>query len=406
MPVFEYTALDRRGRSARGSIDASTLREAKRRLRAERVHVLSIGRGLEAGRPAARREIRLRSGRVTPADLAAGTRQLATLLRAGMAVAPALDALVEQSGASPMARVLADVRDRVREGATFAAALGAHPAVFSQVFVNMVETGESAGALEAVLDRLAEMLERRRRLANKVKAAMTYPALMVAVAVFVVAFLMGYVVPGIGRLFLEMNRDLPPPTVALIGVGEFLAGYWWALAGAFAAAWAAFRAWVRTPPGRLAWDGLKLKTPLVGDLVRKTAVARFARTLGALLASNVPILTALAIVKPLVGNKVIERSLEKASEEIRQGESIAEPLRKSGVFPPIVYHMVAVGERSGNVEARLLNVAEAFEDEIEMRVVALTSIIEPAMILVTGVVVGFIVIAVLLPIFEINQAIR
>lgn len=406
MPVFQYTALDRRGRSTRGSIDAASLRDAKRRLRESRVHVLSIGRALADGRPAAKREIRLRSGRVSASDLSAGTRQLATLLRAGMAVAPALEALVEQLGASPLAQVLADVRDKVREGATLAKALGAHPAVFTPVFVNMVEAGESAGALEAVLDRLADMLERRRRLANKVKAAMTYPALMAVVAALVVAFLMGYVVPGIGRLFLEMNRELPWPTVALIAAGDFLAGYWWALAAGLVAAWFGLQAWVRTPSGRLAWDGLKLKAPLFGDLAHKTAVARFARTLGALLASNVPILSALAIVKPLVGNKVIERSLEKAAEEIRQGESIAEPLRSSGMFPPIVYHMVAVGERSGNVEARLLNVAETFEDEIEMRVVALTSILEPLMILVAGAAVGFIVVAVLLPIFEINQAIR
>ena len=402
MPVFDYTALNHLGRQERGTVDAESLAAARRQLRAAGVHVVRLAEG--GSETVARREETVR--RIRPTDLAAGIRQLATLLNAGMPLVPALGALVEQLDGHPLGQVIVSVRDRVNAGAPLATALSEHPRVFSDLFVNMVRAGETAGVLEAILLRMADMLQRRVSLTSKVKAALVYPAVLAAVGVGVIVFLLTFVVPSISKLFLEMNRALPWPTRFLISASDYIREYFWAGAVVIAIAVLAFRSWIATPGGRLAWDGLKLRMPFFGDLFLKVAVARFARTFGVLLASGVAILDAFAIVKRLVGNRVIGEALEKAGASVGKGDSIAEPLRRSGVFPPLVYHMIAVGERSGNVEDRLLEVAATYEEEVEAKTVALTSILEPVMILVMGVVVGFIVLSILLPIFEINEVIR
>ena len=407
MPIFQYTALNRLGRQERGTIHADSAADARRKLRGAHVHVLDIGAEVaEAERAAglARRTITLR--RTKPRDLAVATRQLATLVHAGMPLVPALGALVEQLAGQPLARVVARVRDRVNEGATLATALEEHPKIFSELFVNMVRAGEAAGSLESILLRLADMLERRVNLMSKVKAALAYPLFMAVVGAGVIIFLLSFVIPSIAKLFLEMNRALPWPTVLLIAVSRFIRDYLWALLLVVAVLILAGKLWVRTPGGRFRWDQVKLKIPLFGSLLRKIAVSRFARTLGVLLASGVSILDALDMVKRVVGNAVLARALDNARERVGHGDSIANPLRRSGVFPPVVFHMIATGEASGNVEAGLLNVADAYENEVEASVKALTSLLEPMMILVMGAVVGFIVLAILLPIFDINQAIR
>ena len=407
MPVFEYTALNKLGRQERDAIEADSLDEARRRLRAQNVHVLGIDvADAETAEPPAlaRRTIRLRRTRAR--DLAAATRQLATLLHAGMALVPALGALVEQLSGRPLAGVIAKIRDKVNQGATLATALEEHPRVFSALFVNMVRAGEAAGALEDVLLRLAEMLEKRANLMNKVRAAIAYPLFMAVVGIAVVVFLLHFVIPSIAKLFVEMNQVLPWPTVLLIWLSKFCEKYLWALIIAAGATAFAAKLWVKTPAGRLAWDRLKLKVPLFGGLVLKIAVARFARTLGVLLASGVSILDALEIVKRVVGNAVLTNALNEARDSVSRGDSIADPFRRSGVFPPVVFHMIAVGEASGNIEEGLLNVADAYDNEVQSSVEALTSLLEPMMILVMGAVVGFIVLAILLPIFDINQAIH
>lgn len=402
MPIYKYTALNHLGRQERGTVDAESLAAARRQLRVAGVHVTRLAEG--GSEVVARREETVR--RIRPADLAASVRQLATLLKAGMPLVPALGALVEQLGRHPLGQVMASVRDRVNAGAPLATALSEHPRIFSELFVNMVRAGEAAGVLEAILLRMADMLQRRVSLLGKVKAALVYPAVLAVVGVGVIVFLLAYVVPSISKLFLEMNRALPWPTRSLIAASDVIRDYFWAGAIAVALAFLALRSWVATPGGRLAWDRFKLRMPFLGDLYLKIAVARFARTFGVLLASGVPILDAFGIVKRLVGNRLIGEALEKAGASVGKGDSIAEPLRRSGVFPPLVYHMIAVGERSGNIEDRLLEVAEAYEEEVEAKTVALTSILEPVMILVMGVVVGFIVLSILLPIFEINEVIR
>jgi len=406
VPVFDYTALGKTGRQERGSVAADSMADARRRLRAERVHVTQIeerGRD-EATPPVAHRAIRLRRAR--PRALASATRQLATLLRAGMPLVPALGALAEQLAGQPLAETISKVRDCVNEGAGLAAALEDHPSVFSKLYVNMVRAGEASGGLEGVLRRLAEMLEKRVLIMNRVKAALAYPLLMAIVGTSVVVFLLYFVIPSIAKLFVELNQDLPWPTVCLIAVSRFIGRYLTVFLVCALAVIAAAKLWIGTPSGRLAWDGLKLKTPLIGPLNLKICVARFARTLGTLLASGVAILDALDIVKRVIGNAALAKALDEAREAVGRGESIASPLRRSGVFPPIVFHMVAVGEASGSVEEGLLNVADAYDNEVEAAVGALTSLLEPLMILVMGAVVGFIVLAILLPIFDINQAIR
>ncbi|MCD6415440.1 MAG: type II secretion system inner membrane protein GspF [Planctomycetes bacterium] len=407
MAVFEYTSLTKSGRQERGAIDADSPANARRKLRAANVHVLSLREGgKDAPRPAAlaARTIRLR--RIGARSVAVATRQLATLLRAGMPLVPALTAMAEQLADEPMGAVIASVRDAVNEGGTLAAALSEHPRVFSELYVNMAGAGEAAGALDDVLLRLAETTEKRVNLMNKVRAALAYPILMSVVGVGVVVFLLSFVIPSIGKLFAEMNRDLPWPTVALIALSGFIHKYLLALVAAAVALLVGFKFWIKTPGGRVAWDGMKLRLPLFGDLTLKSAVALFARTLGVLLASGVAILDALDIVKRVVGNAVLSSALEAAGDRVRQGESIANSLSKSGLFPPILLHMVAAGEASGKVEDGLLYVAEAYDNEVEAKVGGLTSLLEPVLIILMGAVVGFIVLAILLPIFDINQAIR
>jgi len=406
MPTFEYTALNKLGRTERGEVRADSLDEARRDLRAQHIHVLDIEAAVPAGAEHAAGGRRIRVRGIRTRDVAVAARQLATLLHAGMPLVPALGALVEQLADRPLAQVFSAIRDKVNRGGTLALALEDHPRVFSVLFVNMVRAGESAGALEDVLLRLAEMLEKRANLAGKVKSALAYPLFMAIVGILVVVFLLHFVIPSIARLFEEMNRALPWPTILLIEVSEFFEKYLWALLLAVGTAFVLARLWVTTPRGRLAWDRLKLKIPLFGDLALKIAVARFARTLGVLLASGVSILDALDIVKPVVGNAVLVNALDGVRNFVSHGESIADPLRRSGVFPPVVFHMIAVGEASGGVEEGLINVADAYDNEVQSSVEALTSLLEPTLILVMGAVVGFIVLAILLPIFDINQAIH
>ena len=406
MPIFEYVALDKSGRRRRDSVDAESLTEARRRLRAAGAHLMEIRERQSSREGPAEGSRDIRAGRVRQRDLSAATRQLATLLHAGLPVVPALSALVEQLAGYPLAQVLANVRDKVNTGSTLATALEQYPRVFTEVYVNMVRAGEAAGALDAILVRLAEMTEKRVNLTNKVRAAVTYPVFMAAVGAGVVVFLLSSVIPTIAKLFLEMDRALPWPTVMLIKASAFTQSYLWLIALGVGAVVLLVRLWTSRPSGRLAWDRLMLRVPLLGGLLLKVSISRFSRTLGVLLASGVSILDALDIVKRVARNAVVAHALDNVKERVSHGDSIAGPLRASGVFPPIVFHMVATSESSGNVEQGLLNVADAYDNEVETTVTAMTSLLEPIMILVMGTVVAFIVLAILMPIFDINQAIR
>lgn len=354
--------------------------------------------------------------RVRTKDVCRLARQLATLLRAGMPLVPALSALVEQlQGRSerkvmrfgnqdnPLAEIMKDVRDSVSAGGTLSAELGNYPDVFSNVFVNMVAAGETSGTLEEVLLRLAEMLEKRLHLTSKVKSVMAYPLMMIVVAVAVVVFLLSFVVPSITQIFLEMNRELPLPTRLLISISGFMKTYFVLIVIMFCAVLFGIGTWMRTKDGRIRWDRFKLKIPVFGGLFLKLETARLTRTLGILLTSGIPILGALEIVKGIVQNRFIAGALDSVKERVSKGDDIAEAIRKTELFAPIVVHIIATSQMSGNIENGLIDIADMYDGEVEMTAKTLTSLIEPVILLVMGAIVGFIVLAILLPIFDINQ---
>jgi len=348
--------------------------------------------------------------RVKPKDLCMTTRQLATLLRAGMPLVPALTALAEQlqqqgrsTHAHPMHQIIQHLADRVNTGASLADALQEYLNIFSNLFINMVRAGQTSGTLEEVLIKLADMLEKRVRLTAKIRAALAYPALMAITAAAVVAFLMAFVVPGISKIFIDMNRQLPWPTTMLISISTFFRAYLVVIAIAVCVFIFAVVTYLKTKTGKMKWDQLKLKLPLIGDLFLKVETVRLTRTLGIMLSSGIPILDALKIVKGVIQNSFIAASLDNIKQDIGTGLSTAGAIKQTGLFPPIIYHTVAIGEMSGNMEEQLINIADDYDDQIDTMARSLTSLIEPVILLLMGLVVGFIVLAMLLPIFEINQ---
>jgi general secretion pathway protein F len=351
--------------------------------------------------------------RVRTADLCAVTRQLATLLRAGMPVVPALSALTEQlhvtsgtrwySKNDSLAGIIRDVRDDVNEGSTLSDALAGYPNVFSPLFVNMVAAGEASGTLEDVLLNTAQMLEKRVDLAGKVKTAVAYPLMMTAVAAGVVVFLLSYVVPGITQIFLEMDRALPWPTRFLIATSSFVRHYFVVITIAAFAGFFAVAAACRTDQGKVLADRFKLALPLFGKLFLKLEIARLTRTLAILLTSGIPILSSLDIVKGVVRNSIIAKALDSVKEAVGRGDNIANAIRRTGLFPPIVFHITATAQAGANMEQALENLADMYDREVENTARVLTSLVEPVVLLVMGIVVGFIVLAILMPIFEINQ---
>lgn len=405
MAVFEYTGLTIKGKEAHGVIDAETPQAARQKLRKQGVFPTEV---LEE-------DARARTGDRLVASLVRGvqlqhltllTRQMATLLRAALPLTEALGALIEQTEQPRLQRILAQVRERVREGQPLATSLELHPQAFSPLYVNMVRAGETGGSLDLIFARLADHLEGQLRLRNRLRAALAYPVLMTIIGLGILAFLMAYVVPQVTQIFRDLHQALPLPTTILIGVSQVLRDFWWLLVLAALGAGVALRQFTRTAEGAALVDRWLLKLPVFGKVIRMVAVARFARTLGTLLASGVPLMPALEIARAIVGNTVLARAVAEAQEAVRRGEELARPLERSGLFPPLLTHMIAVGERSGDLEGMLMKVSEAYEHEVETAIAGLTSLLEPVMILMMGAVVGFVVLSILLPIMEINQIIR
>ncbi len=346
--------------------------------------------------------------RVRTKDVCGIARQLATLLRAGMPLVPAISALVEQlretrAENNLLTKIMNQVADDVNSGNTLADALGKHPNAFSNLFVNMVAAGETSGTLEEVLLRLTEILEKRVHLTAKVKSAIAYPLMMIVVAVAVVVFLMSFVVPSITAIFIEMNRPLPWPTRLLISTSAFMKTYFVLLAIVICIVLFGLGAGYKTKMGRLFADRTKLKLPLFGKLFLKLEISRLTRTLGILLVSGIPILKALEIAKGVIQNSFIAGTLDSVRDRVCRGDNVANAIRKIGLFPPIVFHILATGQTSGDIEGGLINIADMYDSEVEITAKTLTSLLEPAILLLMGTVVGFIVLAILLPIFDINQ---
>jgi general secretion pathway protein F len=405
VPVYAYRGLSTDGRAVTGVVDAESARGARVKLRRTGVFPTELSEEQASARRATFTLGRL-GERVPTQELAAVTRQLATLIGAGLPLVEALAALAEQAERPTLRRALAHIRERVVEGRALADALADEPRLFSPLYVNMVRAGEASGALDVVLERLAAYLENQARLLGKVRTALAYPAIMLVLGSSILFFLVSYVVPKVTRIFQETQQQLPTLTVALIAVSGFTARWWWLLLLLAALAAVGARAYARTPAGRERIDGLSLRVPYAGGLLQKLAIARFARTLSTLLASGIGLLPALDIVRNIVGNTLLARAIEDARDAIREGQSIAPPLRESGLFPPLVVHMVAVGEQSGELEAMLAKAADAYDNEVENAVGALTTVLEPIMIVFMGLVVLFIVLAILMPIFELNRVVR
>lgn len=409
MAVYEYRGIaTASGKPVRGIRDAENPKALRAILRREGILLTLATEESAAKKSGASREVDLFKffRRVSSTDVAMTTRQLATLVRAGIPLVESIAALIDQVEKEELKTVLSRVREKVNEGTSFAKALESHPRVFPPLYIHMVAAGEASGTLEQVLERLADFMEAQARLKGKVGAALAYPALMVVIGTVLISFLMIAVVPKVTAIFESMDRALPWYTQLLIGVSTFAATYWWLLALFAGVGIWLFRRWKATKEGRLKWDGFVLRVPIFGSLIQMVAVARFAKTLSTLLASGVPLLKAMDIVKNVLENAVLEKVVVEATGSIREGESIAEPLRRSGQFPPIVTHMIAVGERSGQLEQMLESVSNAYDAQVETRVQALTSLLEPLMIVVMGGAVGFIAVSILMPLIQMNEVVQ
>jgi general secretion pathway protein F len=339
-------------------------------------------------------------------DVSIMTRQLATLVRAGVPLVESVAALTEQVENEQLVRILTTVRESLNAGTSFAKSLEAHPKTFVSLYTNMIAAGEASGTLEAVLERLADFMEGQAKLRGKVAGALAYPALMSVFGMGLVGFLMVAVVPKVTSVFDSLGQALPWYTRLLITVSNIVGGYWWLILGLFAAAVYAFRRFKASPTGKLKWAQFRLRAPLFGKLELLACVARFCRTLSTLLASGVQLLPAMEIGRNVLENAKLEGVVSEAILSIRGGANIAEPLKRSRAFPPMVTHMIAVGERTGQLEAMLENVSRSYEADVEVRVTALTSILEPLIIVVLGGMVGFVAFAILMPLIQMNQLVE
>lgn len=408
MAVFEYKGIQiSTGKAVKGYRDADNARALRGLLRRDGI-LLTLATEESERKQKAKRNIDLLAflRRPNASDIAIMTRQLATLVRAGVPLVDSVAALTEQVEKEQLQRVLTGVRESLNEGTSFAKSLAMHPKVFAPLYVNMVAAGEASGNLEAVLERLADFMEGQARLKGKVMASLAYPVLMAFIGTVLVGFLMVAVVPKVTAIFENLGQALPWYTALLIFVSDVISGYWWLMFLCAGLGYWWLRRWKSKPEGRLKWDTLKLRLPLFGRLNLLVAVSRFTRTLATLLASGVQLLAAMEIGKNVLENARLESVVKEAIGSIREGESIAEPLKRSGQFPPMVTHMIAVGERSGQLEQMLENVSRAYESDVETRVAALTSLLEPLMILIMGGVVGFIAMSILMPMVQMNELVQ
>ncbi|HUM09329.1 MAG TPA: type II secretion system inner membrane protein GspF [Myxococcaceae bacterium] len=423
MPVFEYRGLTPAGKQVKGLLEADSSRSLRQQLKRSGVFLTDVLAEREATAPRrangaaavqpkqslGSRDVQLGKllrGRVNSDDVAIFTRQLSTLLHAGVTLIEALAALVDQTEKERLKRITSDVRTRVNEGSSLADALGQHGKVFGSLYVNMVRAGEASGALDAVLARLADFTEGQAKLRQKVLGTLIYPVIMTIIGSGILTLLMTVVVPKVTKIFESMKVTLPWTTRLLIFTSNTLADWWWLLLPLLVGGVVVFFRWKASPKGRPVWDRFVLRAPVFGSLVRMLSIARFTRTLATLLRSGVPLLTAMDITKNVISNGVLSAVVENARDAIREGESIAGPLKRSGEFPPLVHHMIAIGERSGQLEEMLLNVADSYETQVSVRIGALTALMEPLIIVAMGVAVAFVAFSILMPILQLNTSIR
>jgi general secretion pathway protein F len=397
MPIFEYKAVDGSNKQRKGIIDADSAREARLKLRSDRLYVTDIKEKKRGG--GRRVQIKGVTGVEFPNkqrndQVAQVTRQMASLLRAGIPL---------QSPDRKIEATFRDIREKVTQGIPLGDAVALHPAYFSDLYANMVRAGESSGALDQVMVRLAGFLQAQSRLQNKVGAAMVYPMIMVVVGLVVVVILMTAVVPKVTQLLRAKNQELPLPTEILITVSTFLQNNWFLVFVGALLAVILFQLFVNSEKGRLAWDSFKLRVPVFGDLMRKQAVARFSTTFATLLRSGVPALQAIEVTKKVLDNVVLTNALTSVHDHVLEGTDISTPMKLTGAFPPMVCYMVGVGEQAGNLEEMLERVAETYDEEVDLSTQKLTSLIEPLIIVFLAVIVAGIVVAIVMPLLELQK---
>jgi type IV pilus assembly protein PilC len=401
MPLFEYTARNSaNGQIQKGQVEVKSREEVSAYLRKNRMILVSVRE--------APKKIILggAKGRVTTRDIVIFTRQFATMINAGLPLVQALTILAEQTENKALKEVTKAVVHDVESGNTLADAFSKHPKAFTDLYVNMVAAGEAGGILDTILLRLAVFLEKSDALIRKVKGAMIYPAVIFSVAIIAVAVLLIFVIPTFQSMFASVNMELPLPTRIVIGMSEILLGFWWMILAAIGGLAFAIRRYYATAGGRRHIDRMMLGAPVLGDILRKSAVSRFTRTLGTLISSGVSILDGLEITAKTAGNMVIHDAVMESRQSIAGGETIAAPLEKSKVFPPMVISMIAVGEQTGGLDEMLTKIADFYDEEVDVAVSSLLSLMEPVMIVVLGVIVGGMVVAMYLPIFDMMNAVQ
>jgi general secretion pathway protein F len=381
MAIYNYKGMDSAGKKASGVIEADSIKTARLKLRRSGVFATEVlpegskgGGGLSLTTEV---NIGQYFERVKTKDLAVMTRQLSTLISANVPLVESLTALVDQTANNKLRKVIADVKSKVVEGERLSDACAVHKNIFPDIFIHMIAAGEASGALHTVLDRLAGFIEKQAALKSKILGAMAYPIIMTLVGLSLVAFLVVYVVPKITKIFEDVEATLPAPTRFLIWLSDAVSNYWYLFIILIVAAIFAFRRFLKTPRGREMYDSMTLRVPLFGKLMRMVAISRFSRTLATLMTSGVQLLGALDIVKNIVGNVILVQAVEDTKNSVREGESIAAPLQRSGQFPPIVIHMVSIGEKTGNLETMLERVADTYDMEVDNTVSALTTLLEP-----------------------------
>ena len=404
MPVYEYKALDAKGRERSGLMDAETVAAARLRLKEQRLYPTRIDEARSANGKNRMGLSRFLT-RIPPKQLALATRQLSTLLGAGFPLVNALGSIATQIPNPALKRVLSQVKDSVENGSGFADALEEEK-LFTPIYVNLVRSGESSGSLEIVMERLADLMENQQQLKSRIRGAMLYPMFMLLFGLGVVFLLLTLVVPGIVSIFSDLSQTLPLPTRILLSTSDVARTWWWLILLAILAIPAIFRLLREHPRTGYQTDRMILGVPVIGELVRRIATARFSRTLGSLLDNGVSILKAMAIVKNVVGNRVLEKRVQTATLAIEHGESLASGMKADIGFPDMAIQMIQVGEQSGTLEPMLIKVADIYEKESESTISTLTSLLEPIIILVMGILVGMVVLAICLPIFEMNQLIH
>jgi len=400
MPAFTYTARALNGDLRTATIDAPSRDEVVAQLRRQRLNVVKIDEAAQAANK------KKSGGKISMRDVVIFTRQFSTMINAGLPLVQALDILAKQSENKALKDVTRAVVFDVESGHTVADALRKHPRAFTDLYVNMVAAGEAGGILDTILMRLATFLEKNDALVRKVKGAMIYPGVIMSVAAIAIVVLLLFVIPVFEKMFESVGMPLPLPTRVVISMSRFLQSYWWLVIGGFMAAGWSLKKYYATSDGKLAIDKMLLKMPVLGDVLRKSAVSRFTRTLGTLIGSGVSILDGLEITAKTAGNRVIQDAIMESRASIAGGETISAPLQKSQVFPPMVISMIAVGEQTGGLDEMLSKIADFYDEEVDAAVSGLLSLMEPVMIVFLGVVVGGMVVAMYLPIFDMMNAVQ